>query len=51
VTTTVALQQAAVAELELFEKESGMRLNITKCVLTGFDFRNTEDTPAHEPDL
>ena len=45
VTTTVALQQAAVAELELFKKESGMLLKIKKCMLTGFDFKNNETSP------
>ena len=48
VTTTFAIQQAAIDELELFEKESGMRLNIKKCMLTGFDFRNNEDLPPTE---
>ena len=48
VTTTLAIQQAAIDELELFEKESGMRLNIKKCMLTGFDFRNNEDLPPTE---
>ena len=48
VTTTFALQQAAIDELEAFEKESGMRLNIKKCMLTGFDFKNNEDLPPRE---
>ena len=45
VTTTWALQQAAIDELEASEKESGMRLNIKNCMLTGFDFKITRTSP------
>ena len=48
VTTTWALQQAAIDELKAFEKESGMRFNIKTCMLTGFDFKNNEDLPPRE---